>query len=103
MRGGTVVDEEGHFETPSGVNLEMAVHEPNPWIVRPPSDCCPSARRNRHRIPLRRIHQIELQWVSLGIVIAHSPTHYEEIEAMQMDRVAVRTQNVSVLQHQLHA
>eukprot|EP00252_Welwitschia_mirabilis_P006791 TRINITY_DN1768_c0_g1_i7.p2 TRINITY_DN1768_c0_g1~~TRINITY_DN1768_c0_g1_i7.p2 ORF type:complete len:241 (-),score=0.62 TRINITY_DN1768_c0_g1_i7:997-1719(-) len=103
MRGGTVVDEEGHFETPSGVNLEMAVHEPNPWIVRPPSDRRPSACRHSDCIPFWWIHQIELQGVSLRVVIAHSPPHHEEIEAMQMDRVAVRSQKACILQHQLHA
>lgn len=55
VRLGTIKHYEGHGQPPSCVNLEMAMYEPDPRVLRLESHRRPPAARHRHRVPLRRV------------------------------------------------
>ncbi|RWW25229.1 hypothetical protein GW17_00010437 [Ensete ventricosum] len=96
----SVLHDERHGQPPARVHLEVAMHEPNTWIVGHEPDRGPSSGGDADGVHVWRIDQVELRrhWV----VVAGPVADDVEAVAMQMDGMVLGAHRPRVLQHQLH-
>jgi len=66
------------------------------------TNCHPATRRHTNSVPFNRINKIKVLGVIIWIKIPKPFSNNIEIEAMEMERVALCTQNASALHHYLH-
>lgn len=81
------------------MNFKVTVHKPSPWIISDEPDRYPAAGRDPDGVPLGRIDEVEFGGVSVRVEISDALTYHEEIEAVQVERVALRRHNARVLQY----
>lgn len=72
------------------------------WIVCEKANCYPPSRRHANSVPLSWVNEVELGGVFLGVEVSKTLTYHEEVEAMEVKRVALGGNDASVLQYQLH-
>lgn len=63
----------------------------------------PTTRWNSYSVPLNRVNKIELGRILFGVIVSESLANNEEIESMEVERVALCADYASVLHHQLDA
>lgn len=81
------------------MNFQVAVHKPSPRIISNEPDRHPAAGRDPDGVPLSRIGEVEFGRVFVRVEISDALTHHEEIEAVQVERMALRCHDARVLHY----
>lgn len=97
-----VLNDPRHFQPPTGVDFQVTVHKPSPRIVGDEPDRHPAAGRDADGVPLCRVGEVELGRVFVRVEVSDALTHHEEIEAVEVERVALRRDDARVLHYHFH-
>ena len=72
------------------------------WVISHKSNNCPSIYRHSHCVSQRWINKVEFRRIFLWVEVPETLCNNVEIVPMKKDRVVLRSDNASILQHNLH-
>lgn len=98
----SVVHQQYRGQTPANVNVQVTMQKPGTWVISDKSNNCPSIYRHSHSVPQRWIDKVEFLGIFLSVKIPEPLGNDVEIIAMKMNGVVLRSDNASILQHNLH-